>query len=258
MADLLESLRSNWKVTLLAVIMLPILFRLGFWQLDRADEKRAVEAMYLQRAAQLPLTSQELNQHCDSEQVDHLLSCDPEALAFRLLNLQGRYIDEYSALLDNQIQQSRPGYHVLTPFLSDDGRLYWINRGWIAATPDRALPEIPATPEKQQLAAGIYLPQGEAIVLTEDRWSNNWPVLMQAIDIQKLVDHLPEASNLRGQANIFPYLLRLEPGYAGELDIDWPLLNMKAQMHTGYAVQWFAMAFAVTLFWFYLLAKGRN
>lgn len=272
MAFWLESLRANWKVTLLAVIMLPILLRLGFWQLDRADEKRAIEAMFLQRASQPALTSLELNQHCQpvqesgqdhnqelgAQSLSRLLICESGALAFRLLNLHGSYLNDYSGLLDNQIQQGRPGYHVITPFVSGEGVLFWINRGWVEASPDRKLPAIPEVLDELQLSAGVYLPQGEAIVLADDVWPDGWPVLMQAVDLERLLTHLPEADIGERVTHVFPYLLRLEPGYAGEFNIDWPLLNMKAQMHTGYAVQWFAMAFAVTLFWGYLLLKNRS
>ena len=30
---------ANWKVIALVVLLLPLLLKLGFWQLDRADEK---------------------------------------------------------------------------------------------------------------------------------------------------------------------------------------------------------------------------
>ena len=245
--------QSNWKVTLLVLVTLPFLIRLGLWQLERADEKRSLEALFSQRASLPPVSLQELNQHCDFEQGEDkpAFSCDPDQLVYRQLKLTGRYLNRFNALLDNQIEQGAPGYHVITPFRTNSGETFWINRGWIAAVPDRSLPAVPEAAGEIQLNAGVYLSQGESLVLGDDVWQQGWPVLIQAIDIDKLSAHQPLAAT----DNVFPYLLRLEPGFAGSLDIDWPLVNMKPQMHMGYAVQWFAMSIAVVAFWIYSSLK---
>ncbi|MBF3306266.1 hypothetical protein HKW73_33805, partial [Pseudomonas aeruginosa] len=45
--------------------------------------------------------------------------------------------------------------------------------------------------------------------------------------------------------------IRLEPGDAS-FDTDWPLVSMPPERHTGYAVQWFALATALLALYLYL------
>src|SRR5690625_7825037 len=45
----------NWKITLFATLALPLLLSLGFWQLERASHKRAIEANFALRQSAPPL-----------------------------------------------------------------------------------------------------------------------------------------------------------------------------------------------------------
>ncbi|WP_374760624.1 SURF1 family cytochrome oxidase biogenesis protein, partial [Pseudomonas aeruginosa] len=53
-----------------------------------------------------------------------------------------------------------------------------------------------------------------------------------------------------GRAGL-PWEIRLEPGDAS-FDTDWPLVSMPPERHTGYAVQWFALATALLALYLYL------
>ena len=54
---------------------------------------------------------------------------------------------------------------------------------------------------------------------------------------------------------LFPYSVRLDAGQPGALRVDWEPINTQPEKHTGYAVQWFAMAIALVLFWVYSSLK---
>ncbi|MEJ2417044.1 MAG: SURF1 family cytochrome oxidase biogenesis protein [Exilibacterium sp.] len=41
--------KFNWKISALTIFLLPVLVCLGFWQLQRAQEKRNLLAEYQQR-----------------------------------------------------------------------------------------------------------------------------------------------------------------------------------------------------------------
>lgn len=252
----------NWKLTVLVLLLLPVLLLLGFWQLDRAEFKRSIKAEFVDRAAMPPVELDELKQRA--------LSSEDEVkqLAFRKVRLDGRYLNAYTALLDNQIEQGRPGYHVITLFESTQGVQFWINRGWVVATPTRETPAIDDVFGNVSLEASIYLPQGKAVMLADDNWSQQWPLLIQSADIPKLNQHYVALSHaaLRNapmheaalnEENLFPALLRLEPGYQGSFSIDWPVVNTQPQKHTGYAVQWFAMAFALVACWLYASLRSE-
>ena len=40
---------ANWKTLIFVLLAMPILIKLGFWQLERADEKLALQARFAQQ-----------------------------------------------------------------------------------------------------------------------------------------------------------------------------------------------------------------
>src|SRR3989337_798228 len=88
---------------------------LGFWQLDRAEQKRAVEAAFTDSGERLAVTG------------------DAVYPLYQPLTATGRYLDERQFLIDNMILDGRLGYFVVTPFEYERGRpLLLVNRGWVA------------------------------------------------------------------------------------------------------------------------------
>ncbi|MGK0440911.1 MAG: cytochrome oxidase assembly protein ShyY1 [Pseudohongiellaceae bacterium] len=212
----------DWKATTLALLMLPGLLWLGFWQLDRADEKRQLQALYKQRAASQPVAITELN--------------NPEQMRYKPVFLQGQYLPQWNVLLDNKIYHGSFGYEILTAFkLNKTQQIVWVNRGWIKG--DRARLSLPIITEpragQQRLIAELYIPQGSMLQLGEDN-NKQWPRRVQTIDIDRLQQEM--------QQDMFPYSVRLAENSVGMLERNWMVVNIAPAKHTGYAVQWFAMA----------------
>ena len=44
---------------------------------------------------------------------------------------------------------------------------------------------------------------------------------------------------------LFPHPVRIDSGVAAALTVDWQVVNVSPEKHTGYAVQWFTMAAAL-------------
>lgn len=223
---------SNWKITVVMVIAIPLLMRLGFWQLSRAEEKQALQQQYIERSV-LPALSEA-----------QLLEMPANQLAYRDAVLQGRYDTEQTVLLDNQIYRGRAGYNVLTLFTSSTGQHYWINRGWVAGHADRRLPSLQRLePVSQLIRASVYVAPGESVVLRHDSWPRLTPFVVQRIDTNRLASHFGVSS--------YPYTLRLAAAEPGALTVDWPVINTGPEKHLGYALQWFFMAVALLGFWLY-------
>jgi cytochrome oxidase assembly protein ShyY1 len=47
---------------------------------------------------------------------------------------------------------------------------------------------------------------------------------------------------------VFPYPIRIAAGEPGALAVNWLVINVSPDKHRGYAVQWFAMAVALLIF----------
>ncbi len=222
---------ANWKVLLLVLLLLPLLLKLGFWQLERADEKRTLQQVFTSRSA-LPALSP-----------DELPAIKAEDLAHRRVALQGHYDSARVFLLDNQILNGVVGYHLLTPLVSDSGRIFLINRGWIVGHADRRLPELPMVRTRVELEANVYIPYSQPVLLAEYSWPERWPVVVQSVDMPRIAARLG--------LEIYGYELRIEPGFAGAQKVNWPVINTRPEKHTGYAVQWFLMAVALVICWMY-------
>jgi surfeit locus 1 family protein len=86
----------------LIVATIAFLASLGLWQLDRANEKRAIEAS-IQKAntGTIELISDE-NRLLEKE--------------YYQVRLKGQYLSKKQFIYDNQIVDQVSGYYVLTPF----------------------------------------------------------------------------------------------------------------------------------------------
>lgn len=223
------SLSLNSRVTALTVVLLPLLLLLGYWQLQRAEEKRVIEANFTTRLQQTALSVEELKQLEDR--------------AFVPVSLQGQFDNQHHFLLDNRSQGGRAGYEVLTPLLTESGEWVLVNRGWIKANPDRKdLPVVPEVEGPVNTRGTVYVPPGEPFLLAEQIFRDlEWPLVVQAVEIDKFTQVLDR--------QLFPQVVRLRENAPGALGIDWQPINVQPEKHVAYAAQWFAMAVALML-WF--------
>lgn len=222
--------RPGWKMTTFTLVLLPVVLSLGLWQLDRAEEKRRFESLYLDRIGGLPGVP------------------GGEVGDFQRLKLVGEYEPERVFLLDNQTRRGAVGYAVISSFLTTDGRRWLVHRGFLAGDPARrALPEID-TPVGQVALVGLVWPElGLLPVFGKDYWEDGWPKLIQRLEVAKMAALLD---------NAVPREIRLEAGQPGVFTPAPTSLNMPASKHTGYAVQWFGLA-AVLIIGFFFFGFRR-
>ncbi|HKJ95081.1 MAG TPA: SURF1 family protein, partial [Gammaproteobacteria bacterium] len=122
---------TRWP-TLVFIVTLAVLLAAGFWQLDRAEQKRAIIDA-LEQGAKAPPVS--LNGNSPAY----------HAIRLKPVKATGVYDGAHQFLLDNQVRDGRPGYRVLTPLkLAGSSTAILVDRGWRPASPDRSrLPDIP-------------------------------------------------------------------------------------------------------------------
>src|SRR5690554_2492987 len=109
----------GWALWVFTLIFLPILLSLGVWQLDRAGQKRLLQAQTEQQRHQPAIPLSELQ-----------TTTDP---AWRALQLTGQFDPERIWLLDNRTRNGQAGVEVLQLFHDQpSNQLLVINRGWLA------------------------------------------------------------------------------------------------------------------------------
>lgn len=226
----LNGFRPGVLPSVVVALLLPLLVGLGFWQLARAEEKRALLAGFEARQHAEPIAMTELERRSD--------------LAHLRIRLQGQFDERHSLLLDNRQRGGQVGVELLQPFYDQPSGLWLlVNRGWLP-WPDRRTPPSFTTPEQPlELVARVHVPVGEAFQLQTDPAGGDWPRLITAVEPERLWRQLGRG----GMA----YEVRLEPGPVA-YQAGWPLVAMGPEKHTGYAVQWFALAAALIGLYLYL------
>ncbi|MEH6468290.1 MAG: SURF1 family protein, partial [Porticoccus sp.] len=146
------------------------------------------------------------------------------------------YDNRSPLLLDNRVRRGRPGYEVISLFKTSTGQWILVNRGWIMGNSDRAvLPEIDDVDGEVTLMGYLYRSPGKQLMLGED----NWQVEVGPKIIQNAA---PEAVAEKIKLPLFSYTLRLDADAQGVLEAGWALVSVQPGKHTGYAVQWTALA----------------
>jgi surfeit locus 1 family protein len=229
----------NWKLALFVAFFLPILLRLGYWQLDRADEKRQMLAAYESLVHQPAVEYSSLQ----PGQIEN----------YRNVSLKARVQNEIF-LLDNQIFNSQFGYEVIQPVLLEDGKTVFISRGWVKGSLDRSiLPTIEIPRGTVNLTGYLYQPN-ESLQLKEAEETAQWPRVVASISVEKLYKAIGKNDKMPP-----PFLVRLDSSNPAVFQQHWQVVNVNPEKHTGYAMQWFGMAvLLISLFIFASLKRSNT
>jgi surfeit locus 1 family protein len=218
----------------IAAVVAVVCVRLGFWQLDRLEQRRAFNAQVTSGLAQPPVP------------VSPLLG--GEDLAYRRATAVGRYDAAHEVILYGRPLEGRPGNHVLTPLVLDDGRALLVDRGWIPT--DAGGP--PVTGEEEAVADRVEV-TGVLLASSGDgRVESTEPITtVREVDVARLDAQTP--------AVLVPgvYLLLQEQSPAQPLPVPAPLPELTEGPHMGYALQWFGFA-AIAVVGYVVLARRER
>ncbi|HUH07501.1 MAG TPA: SURF1 family protein [Egibacteraceae bacterium] len=220
-------LTPRWLISHVLVALLAGLFvSLGIWQLNRLDERRAHNAMVAERmgGAAQPLD-------------EALAQGDGDELDYRRVTVTGEFLHAEEVLLGPLSRDGEPGYHVLTPLATADGRGVLIDRGWVPYRYDEPPVADAAPPMAQVTVSGIARrsQQQESFgprIPAEGRLSSIARVDVSRLQRQASLDLAPVYIQLGTQ----------EPSQSGPLPLPPALPELTEGNHLSYAVQWFLFA----------------
>ena len=241
-AGRIRHFRFDWKLSLLTALLLPLLLYLGFWQLQRGNEKEMLQNTYAARQQQAAVP---------------LATLDPtQDLQYRQVQISGHYDNDHVFLLDNRSYQGQSGYEVIVPLITEENGTVLVNRGWIAAGQSRqTLPVIAPVEGNLGVQGSVYQNIGTQVVLGSELESDGWPKVMETLEPL----HMAELAGATDKGKVFPYSVRVADYAPGALLRFWPVISMSPERHRGYAAQWFLMALAlVALYFFYSTKVDSN
>jgi surfeit locus 1 family protein len=118
----LQMFSRRWILaTVLVVIAMGVFVRLGIWQLDRLEKRRAFNTRV---SAQLGQPTLELT--------GNYTNLNLNQMEYRSVIVRGVYDHSHEVALRNQIWANQPGVHLLTPLKIEGTDTYiMVNRGWV-------------------------------------------------------------------------------------------------------------------------------
>lgn len=226
---LLKMFQRKWLfATLLVFAGTALCIRLGIWQLNRLEQRRAFNAQYQSARQQTVL---DLNQ----EQ-----PVDIAEMEWRPVEVSGEYDFTNQVAVRNQYYGNEYGYHLLTPIVFG-GEAVLVDRGWIPAegesTPvDWRKYDEPGT---INVAGQIRLGRGKSGILGVDDPLPEYGARLEVwnnADLERIARQMPYP--------ILPVYIQPE---AKSDDTQLPIAfqpetELTEGPHFGYALQWFAFA----------------
>ena len=213
--------RYSHSLTLATLFFVSLSIALGFWQLERTEEKRQLLDTFGASLAAPPVPLDEVR---DDWQNQH----------YRKVSVSGYFLADKIVILENQFAESRVGLHQYQAFATNSGLVVLVNLGWIAAA-EELIPRIDGELQLQALMrsppeVGLRLGSLETLPFTQ-------PTRTPYLDINWLEKRL--------QLSLEPYILLPDDE---NLDIDrWTAVRMPPEKHLSYAITWFTLAFFLSI-----------
>ncbi|MGW3511761.1 SURF1 family cytochrome oxidase biogenesis protein [Streptomyces sp. NPDC000994] len=145
-------LTRQWVIlTIVAIALIPTMIRLGFWQLHRHEHKVALNQVIAESLAARPVPAESLTS--PGATVKH-------ADLYRRVTAKGHFDTAAEEVVRRRTNDNGDvGYHVLTPFVLEDGRILLVNRGWVPADASQTtFPTIPAPARGEITVTGRLMP----------------------------------------------------------------------------------------------------
>lgn len=221
--------QRKWVLTTLLVLAgTALCIRLGIWQLDRLEQRRAfnhqVESMRAMPALDL-----------NEEQPENI-----SEMEWRAVTVQGEYDFANQIALRNQYYQNEYGYHLMTPLLFGEQAVF-VDRGWI-----------PAEGNSSAADWRKYDESGVVDLTGQIRLGQTKPAIGGVDDVLPANGEKLETwnnANLEQIAGQLPYPVLpvyIQPDISAadsEPPIPYqPTIELTEGPHLGYALQWFTFA----------------
>lgn len=225
-------------LTGLTIVLLVILLRLGFWQLDRAEEKRQIISQQQALFDKGPLL------------IDRLINKD-EIADYQPVKFSGHYISSKVIFLDNKPHNGVHGYQVITPFkITGVEEPVLVNRGWIAMPVHReSLPDVATSTELTTISGMAKIPTAFFTLGEQINEDNRWPWRIQWLELSSIEKQLG--------MKLQPFIV-LQDKVTGQLVQDWQIVVSPPEKNISYAVQWFALATALLIIFIVVNTKKRS
>ncbi|MFJ6995910.1 SURF1 family protein [Streptomyces sp. NPDC003090] len=239
-------LSRQWVIlTLVALVLIPVMVELGFWQFHRHERRVAQNALIEDNLKAKPVPVTELTAP------GHTV---PRADFWRHATATGTFDTAREVVVRRRTNaDDRVGMHVLTPLVLDDGRVVLVNRGWVPAAPDqKAYPDVPPAPKGRVTVTG-------RLMADQTTGSSGIKDLKGLPPRQVMLINSEQQADRLGRQVLGGYLDLTDPVPAGGSPEPVPDPDHDSiGAHMAYAVQWWLFAAGVPVGWVILVRRERR
>ncbi|MFD7625354.1 SURF1 family protein [Streptomyces sp. NPDC059851] len=239
-------LTRQWvTLTLFALVLIPVMIKLGFWQYHRHEHRVAQNELIAANLTAQPVPVTELTSP------GHRV---PRSDYWRAATATGTYDTAHEVVVRMRTSNNdKVGFHVVTPLVLADGRVVLVNRGWVAGGDDpRAYPPVPAAPPGEVTVTGR---------LKADETSGGSGIKDRKglPDRQVMLINSGQQAASLGRPVLGGYLELTSPAPADGVpepvaDPDHDSIGA----HMAYAVQWWLFAASVPVGWLVLVRREKR
>ena len=218
--------RRWWWTTLIVIAGVYVLIQLGFWQLDRLEQRRAFNRTVAERWQLEPF---DVNRN--------EIPADLSELEYRRVQALGEFDYTHQIVLKNQTRNQAPGAIIVTPLVLGDNRAVLVARGWVPS--NLSSPEHWAEYEESAdhpivglIQESQRLPNGNAPTPPASPQVEWFMLNIDAIQPQMPYELLP----------VFILQLPEEGRSYNQLPMREEPLTLDEGSHLSYAIQWYMFA----------------
>ena len=226
--------------TVFFVFSFIILISLGTWQVKRLIWKNDLISFYLKQS-----TNNIINLH-----KENFVS---EEIEYRKVRLTGKFLNKKEVHITGKTYEGNAGFHVVTPFLMQNGNYVLVNRGWVSENYKEAKSRSFSLINEETSVIGlIRYPQKKGYFVPENEPDNGFWFTIKPTEIKK---HL----KIDKETFIIKFYV---DALRQEKKINLPIgikekINIRNQ-HLSYAITWYSLAIVLMIIYLsYHYSEGK-
>jgi len=226
--------------TVFFVFSFIILLSLGTWQVKRLIWKNDLISFYLKQS-----TNNIINLH-----KENFVS---EEIEYRKVRLTGKFLNKKEVHITGKTYEGNAGFHVVTPFLMQNGNYVLVNRGWVSENYKEAKSRSFSLINEETSVIGlIRYPQKKGYFVPENEPDNGFWFTIKPTEIKKYLKIDKETFIIK----FYVDALRQEKKINLPIGIK-EKINIRNQ-HLSYAITWYSLAIVLMIIYLsYHYSEGK-
>jgi surfeit locus 1 family protein len=238
--------RRRWWTTLVVLLGMAVLARLGIWQLDRLEQRRARNVAIIQKLELSPL-----------DLTGESLPDDLSGLKNRRGTAHGEFDFSHQVALLYQNWQGKPGIHLIAPLVIYDGsKAVLVDRGWLP-TDQAAMENWSQFDEPGPVAVTGFIQLSQTLPARAGAVAQTFPVEPKAewyrVDIDAIQAQVPY--------ELLPIYILATPTEMSTANLPYrvePEFDLSDGPHLGYAIQWFIFSAILGVIYVRIVTKKEG